>query len=168
MLGALTHAWAVEETNWLTMRVSLASSPPITMWSPSGNAIAPPPLAATGRPTIRDQRREAGSKQSTRLVVGERPPATQAAPAPTNPIRWFRGCGRVPTTVQALRAGSYDSTGPTLPAALLPPIAYSLPPVAISAWPPRAKCREASAVQWFASSRNSLALSAPLLWPPAR
>src|SRR5438093_11396913 len=129
------------------MRVSLASSPPTTTLSPSGNAIAPPPLVAVGRPTIRDQLREAGSKQSTRLVVGERPPATQALPAPTNPIRWFRGCGRFPTTVQALRAGSYDSAGATLPAARLPPIAYSLPPVPISAWPPRAKCMEASAVQ---------------------
>src|SRR3989442_5072703 len=101
------------------MRVSLASWPPITMLSPSGNPIAPPPLVATGRPTIRDQLREAGSKQSTRLVVGERPPATQAASPPTNPIRWFRGCGRLPTTVQALRAGSYDSTVATLPAAPL-------------------------------------------------
>src|SRR6266568_8410913 len=80
--------------------VSLASWPPITTTSPPTKVVAPPPLEARGRSGMLDQVPSATSKQSTRAVVGERPPATHTAPPSTKPIRWFRGWGSGGSTVQ--------------------------------------------------------------------
>src|SRR6266581_1215753 len=110
--------------------VSLASWPPITTTSPPTKVVAPPPLEARGRSGMLDQVPSATSKQSTRAVVGERPPATHTAPPSTKPIRWFRGWGSGGSTVQAFPLGSYDSSAETLPRAVLPPTANSFPATA--------------------------------------
>src|SRR5690348_2869654 len=104
------------------MRVSLASSPPATTTSAPRTA-EPPPLEAAGMLGSRLQVRLATLKQSMCAVVGERPPAAQAAPPSAKPATWLRGCGSDVRTVHELAAGLYSSAGPMLPARVLPPIA---------------------------------------------
>src|SRR5438445_809622 len=107
ILSAELHAplgeWRV---SWSTILVSLASWPPMTTTSPPGKVTPPPPLDGWGRSGRRTHAPLTMSKQSTRAVVGERPPATHASPPATKPMTWLRGSGSEGSTVHPLVAGS--------------------------------------------------------------
>src|SRR2546421_11293766 len=96
--------------NWSTIAVSPAFWPPTMTTARPRNVTAPPPLVARGRSGRRDQVEWARSKQSTRAVVGERPPAAQTLPPTTKPDTWLRGLGSAGSTVHALDVGSKLST----------------------------------------------------------
>src|SRR5260370_1279903 len=105
------------------MGVSWAFSPPRITASPPSRVVAPAPLVARGRSGNLTHDELSKLKQSTRVVAGERPPATQTLAPKTNPDTWLRGAGRGGRSVQAFDEGSYTSAGATLANAVLPPIA---------------------------------------------
>src|SRR5947207_14462006 len=106
------------------IRVSLASSPPAATTSPLANVAAPPPLVGWARlQKRRDHTPVARARQSTRAVVGERPPATHTASARAKPARWLRGWGIEVVMRHSLARGSNASLAATLPRLVLPPIA---------------------------------------------
>src|SRR5260370_13512810 len=76
------------------MVVSCAFSPPSIIASPPSRVVAPAPLVARGRSGSRTQDEFSKLKQSTRVVAGERPPATHTLAPKTNPDTWLRGAGR--------------------------------------------------------------------------
>src|SRR5260370_8934888 len=109
------------------MVVSCAFSPPSITASPPSRVVAPAPLVARGRSGSRTQDEFSKLKQSTRVVAGERPPATHTSGPKTNPDTWLRGAGREVRSVQAFDDESYTSAGATFADAVLPPNAESLP-----------------------------------------
>src|SRR5260370_530110 len=93
------------------MVVSCAFSPPSITASPPSRVVAPAPLVARGRSGSRTQDEFSKLKQSTRVVAGERPPATHTSGPKTNPDTWLRGAGREGTPAQACATGPYPRAG---------------------------------------------------------
>src|SRR5258707_5900217 len=108
------------------MVVSCASSPPRITALPPSRVVAPAPLVARGRSGSRTQDEFSKLKQSTRVVAGERPPATHTSGPKTNPDTWLRGAGREGRSVQAFDDGSYTSSGATCANAVVPTSTLSL------------------------------------------
>src|SRR5258708_23357670 len=105
------------------MVVCCAFSPPRMRALPPSRVVAPAPLVARGRSGSRTHDEFSKLKQSTRVVAGERPPATHTSAPKTNPETWLRGAGREGRSVQAFDDGSYTSAGATVAKGRLPPIA---------------------------------------------
>src|SRR5260370_2523681 len=106
------------------MVVSSAFSPPRITALPPSRVVAPAPLDARGRSGSRTHDEFSKLKQSTRVVAGERPPATHTLAPKTNPDTWLRGAGLEGKSLQAFDDGSYTSAGATFANAGLPPTAY--------------------------------------------
>src|SRR5260370_7682217 len=123
--------------NWSLIVVSPASCPPRMTALPSSSVVAPAPLVGRGRSGSRTQAELSKLKQSTRVVAGERPPATQTLAPKTKPETWLRGVGSGGRSDHALDPGSYTSAARTFPPAAIPPLASCPPPAAPLPRPPR-------------------------------
>src|SRR5260370_29473987 len=93
--------------NWQLIAVSPGSCPPRMTALPSSSVVAPAPLVGRGRSGSRTQAELSKLKQSTRVVPGERPPATQTLAPQTKPQTGLRGRGKAGRVDHAPAAGAH-------------------------------------------------------------
>src|SRR5712691_4630462 len=108
----------------MTLPPSPAGSPPATT-GVRPTVVAPAPLVGMGRSASWLQVLLVGSRQSTRAVLGARPPATQTAPFWAKPATWWRGRGRGGSSCQRSPSREYAEADARPPA--YPPVRYRRP-----------------------------------------